>query len=228
MVILAPSILSADFTILGQQMKQAEEGRCDYFHFDVMDGMFVPNISFGLPVLKSIRKATDRIIDVHLMVVEPERYIDRFIDAGADIITVHEEACKPLADTIEQIHKRGKKAGIAIKPGTDISVLEPYIGKADMFLVMTVEPGFGGQKYNDMCTEKVRSLRRMTEEAGLDTDIEVDGGITRDNVSVVLEAGANVIVMGSSIFDGDITADAKYFREVFDKWQKENSYEKLH
>ena len=228
MILLSPSILAADFTILGEQMKKAEEGGCDYFHFDVMDGMFVPNISFGIPVLTSVRAATSKVLDVHLMVESPERYIDKFADAGADIITVHQEACEPLGMTIDHIHERGRKAGIAIKPHTDIDTLIPFIGIADMFLIMTVEPGFGGQKYMDICTDKIRSLRELVAKKGFDTDIQVDGGITRDNISVVLDAGANVIVMGSSVFKGDITENARYFRELFDKVQKEKSDEKLH
>ncbi len=218
MVILAPSILASDFTVLGEQMKQAEEGGNDYFHFDVMDGMFVPNISFGLPVLKSVRRFTSKTLDVHLMVEQPERYVDKFVRAGADILTVHQEACAPLKETIEHIHSLGARAGIAIKPGTDIDVLRPYYALADMFLVMTVEPGFGGQKYMDVCTGKIKALRESLDENGLDTDIQVDGGITRDNVEEVLSAGANVIVMGSSIFKGDITGNTRYFSELFKKY----------
>ena len=223
MVILSPSILAADFTILGEQMKKAEAGGNDYFHFDVMDGMFVPNISFGIPVLTSVRKFTKKILDVHLMVEAPERYVDKFIDAGADILTVHAEACDCLSQTMEKIHGRGKRAGIAIKPHTDINVLEPYFGVADMFLVMTVEPGFGGQKYMDICTEKIRTLRAGLRERGLDTDIQVDGGITRENVKTVLDAGANVIVMGSSVFDGDITENTGYFSRLFKKYNEGES-----
>ena len=216
MVILSPSILAADFAILGEQMKKAEAGGNDYFHFDVMDGMFVPNISFGIPVLKCVRAATDKMLDVHLMVEAPERYVDKFIDAGADILTVHEEACAPLKETLGKIHSRGKRAGVAIKPHTEIDTLVPFFGIADMFLVMTVEPGFGGQEYMDMCTGKIKRLREMLDDKGLDTDIQVDGGITRENVSTVIEAGANVIVMGSSIFKGDITANTKYFSQLFE------------
>lgn len=219
MVILSPSILAADFTILGEQMKKAEAGGNDYFHFDVMDGMFVPNISFGIPVLTSVRKATDKVLDVHLMVEAPERYIDKFIDAGADIVTVHQEACVPLSETIDKIHSRGKKAGVAIKPHTGIESLIPYFGQADMFLVMTVEPGFGGQKYVDMCTDKIKNLRQMLRDRGLDTDIQVDGGITRDNVTTVLDAGANVIVMGSSIFAGDVADNTAYFSKLFKEYE---------
>ena len=222
MIMLSPSILAADFTILGEQMKQVEEGGNDYFHFDVMDGMFVPNISFGLPVLKSIRKITDKKLDVHLMIETPERYIDRFADAGADIITVHQEACVPLKDTINMIHEKGLKAGVAIKPHTAVTALVPYFGIADMFLIMTVEPGFGGQKYMSMCTNKIKRLRAMLDDGGFDTDIQVDGGITKDNVDEVLEAGANVIVMGSSVFNGDIVGNARHFTEKFAQYDKKN------
>lgn len=217
MILLDPSILAADFTILGEQMKKVEEGGCDYFHFDVMDGMFVPNISFGLPVLKSIRKATEKPLDVHLMIEAPQRYIERFAKAGANIITIHQEACDCIDETINKIHELGLKAGISIKPNTDISALVPYFGKADMFLIMTVEPGFGGQEYMPMCTAKIEKLRAMLNEKGLDTDIQVDGGITKENVDVVINAGANVIVMGSSVFKGDISENARYFTEYFSK-----------
>lgn len=220
MIKLSPSILAADFTILGEQMKKVEAGGNDYFHFDVMDGMFVPNISFGLPVLQSIRKITNRKMDVHLMIETPERYIERFAKAGADIITVHQEACIPLNETIDAIHAHGLNAGVAIKPHTDVTALVPYFGKADMFLIMTVEPGFGGQEYMDICTGKIKQLRTLLTEAGLDTDIQVDGGITKENVDVVLNAGANVIVMGSSVFKGDIEANARFFTEKFAAFDK--------
>lgn len=220
MTILSPSILAADFTKLGDQMREVEEGGNEYFHFDVMDGMFVPNISFGIPVLTSIRKVTKKILDVHLMVEAPERYVEKFIEAGADIITVHQEACVPLKETIEKIHSLGKKAGVAVKPHTDVAALEPYFGLADMFLIMTVEPGFGGQKYMPSCTDKIKNLRDMLMRRGLDTDIQVDGGITKDNVNVVLDAGANVIVMGSSVFKGNIRENTEYFSKLFKEFDK--------
>ena len=220
MILLDPSILAADFTKLGEQISQITEGGCDYLHFDVMDGMFVPNISFGLPVLQSIKPSTNVPMDVHLMIEAPERYVERFIKAGADIVTVHQEASDSLDDIIDLIHSFGKKAGIAVKPHTDVSVLVPYFGKADMFLIMTVEPGFGGQEYMPMCTDKIKNLRNMLNENNLNTDIQVDGGITKDNVDVVLNAGANVIVMGSSVFKGDIVGNARYFTDHFASFDK--------
>ena len=204
MYILAPSILAADFTCLGEQMRMVDEAGADYFHIDVMDGNFVPNISFGIPLISSVRKVTKKPFDVHLMIERPERYIRDFYDAGADLITFHYEACGSIGDTIDKIHSYGMLAGVSIKPTTSVSVLKPYLTSADMFLIMTVEPGFGGQDYMDVCTDKIRELRRMLDEKGLGADIEVDGGITRENVEYVMDAGANVFVMGSSVFGGDL------------------------
>ena len=218
MVFLAPSILAADFAELGVCIKKAEEAGADYIHFDVMDGMFVPNISFGLPVLRSVRKVTDLTLDVHLMIEEPARFLKNFKEAGADIITVHEEACSDLLGTVRQINDLGMQAGVSIKPGTDISVLRPLYGKVKMFLVMTVEPGFGGQKLILNCVDKVKALRRELKESGLFTDIEVDGGVTKENVRLVLDAGANVIVMGSSVFKGDIKENVRYFKGIFKEY----------
>ncbi|MBR6452295.1 MAG: ribulose-phosphate 3-epimerase, partial [Lachnospiraceae bacterium] len=202
MYLLAPSILAADFTCLGDQMRSADEAGADYFHIDVMDGTFVPNISFGIPVISSVRKATKKPFDVHLMIEKPERYIRDFYDAGADMITFHYEACESVGDTIDKIHSYGMLSGVSIKPGTNVSALKPYLTRADMFLIMTVEPGFGGQDYMEICTDKIRELRAMLNAQGLTTDIEVDGGITKENVEYVMDAGANVFVMGSSIFRG--------------------------
>lgn len=209
--ILSPSILAADFKILGQQIKDVDRAGAQYLHFDVMDGVFVPSISFGLPVLKSIRSASDIIYDVHLMIVDPIRYIKEFVDSGADIITFHLEAAEDPAAVIDEIHKYGKKAGMAIKPGTDVKELLPYLDKVDMILVMTVEPGFGGQKLIPETLEKIKSARELLNDKGLYTDIQVDGGITKDNLNEVLEAGANVIVAGSSIFIGDIASNVTQF-----------------
>ena len=207
MNILAPSILSADFTKLGEQIESTKKAGAPYLHFDVMDGIFVPSISFGLPVLKSIRKASDQVYDVHLMIEEPIRYVEEFAKAGADIITFHVEAASDPREVIDKIHSLGKKAGMAIKPKTPVEAFAPYLESLDMLLVMTVEPGFGGQKYIDYCTDKIREARKMLDDAGLNTDIEIDGGITKDNINVPLEAGANVIVAGSACFIGDVEAN---------------------
>ena len=216
--ILAPSILSADFKILGEQLKLTEEAGAEYIHFDVMDGMFVPSISFGMPVLASIKGATTQTLDVHLMVTEPIRYVEEFVKAGADIVTVHYEACEDLQATIDKIHAAGAKVGISIKPKTPVDVLLPYLDQAEMFLIMSVEPGFGGQKFIPYTLEKIKKLRTMLNEAGLTTDIEVDGGVNAANVRDVLDAGANVIVAGSAVFKNDAAANTREFLKIFDEY----------
>lgn len=212
-MILSPSILAADFSILGKQIEEVDKAGAQYLHIDVMDGYFVPSISMGMPVIKTIRKVTDIVFDVHLMVVDPIRYIDEFAECGADIITVHYEACKDVVATIDAIHKAGCKAGLSIKPDTDVNVLFPLLSKVDMVLVMTVEPGFGGQKFLDFTYEKIKAVRREINRLGLSVDVEIDGGVTRENIKSILEAGANVIVAGSAVFKGDITGNIKYFLE---------------
>ena len=209
-IILSPSLLAADFTKLSQDIKQAEDGGAKYLHLDVMDGIFVPNISFGLPVIESLRKCTDMVFDVHLMITEPERYIERFIKSGADIVTFHIEATEKPMECIDLIHSNGKKAGIAISPKTPVESVYPYLDKVDMVLCMTVEPGYGGQKYMSDMESKISTLR---EKAGDDMYIEVDGGIGADNVMSPINAGANVIVAGTAVFGGDITANAKRILE---------------
>lgn len=211
---LSPSILSADFSRLGEQIKELDEAGAQYVHIDVMDGMFVPSISFGMPVIKSIRACSDRIFDVHLMIEEPGRYIGDFADAGADLITVHAESCKHLDRTIESIKERGLLAGVALNPGTPLSAIEYVLPKVDMVLIMTVNPGFGGQKLIPYTVQKVRDIKKMIDAQGLKTDIEVDGGINLDNVAEVMDAGANIIVAGSAVFSGDVTENTQRFLDI--------------
>ncbi len=213
--LLSPSILAADFRILGKQIEEADKAGAHYIHIDVMDGVFVPSISFGMPVISTIRSVTQKVFDVHLMIVEPERYIEEFVKCGADIITFHLEATKDVDGVIDLIHQNGCKAGLSIKPGTPVEAVKPYLAKIDMLLIMTVEPGFGGQKYIPESTERIKEARQIIHEMGLTTDIQVDGGITQDNVHVVLEAGANVIVAGSAVFGGNITENVKNILNKF-------------
>lgn len=213
--ILSPSILAADFARLGEQIKEADEAGAQYLHIDVMDGVFVPSISFGMPVIRSIRGTTDRIFDVHLMIVEPDRYIKEFKECGADSITFHLEATEDADETIDLIRDTGCRVGMSIKPKTPVEAVRKYLSKLDMLLIMTVEPGFGGQKYIPESTERIRKARNMADEMGLDLDIQVDGGITADNARIVLEAGANVIVAGSAIFHGNITENVKKYLAQF-------------
>ena len=197
---LCPSILSADFNRLGEQIKILEKEGVKILHIDVMDGDFVPRISFGMPVIKSIRKESKMFFDVHLMVTEPERYIRDFVECGADSITVHAEACEDLERTIELIRAAGVKVGVSIKPATPVNDISHLLDEVDMVLIMTVQPGFGGQKYLEECTEKIKELRELIDEEGLDTQIQVDGGINAETLSTVMEAGANLIVAGSYAF----------------------------
>lgn len=207
MNILSPSILAADCWQLGQQIEQVQRAGARYLHIDVMDGIFVPSISFGMPVITSLRKRTDIFFDVHIMIQEPERYAAQFVSCGADMVTFHLEATEHVQETIDAIRQAGAKVGISIKPGTPVQAALPWLEQVDMVLVMTVEPGFGGQKYMDACTEKIRQVREAITERGLSVDVEIDGGVTMDNISVPLEAGANVIVAGSAVFKGDVEAN---------------------
>lgn len=211
---LAPSLLAADFARLGEQMRIIDQAGAQYFHYDVMDGQFVPNISMGLPVLQSIRKVTKKKLDVHLMIEHPERYISDFSDAGADIITVHAETSTHLDQIVRDIKREGLMAGVALNPSTPLTVLDYILPEVDMVLIMTVNPGYGGQKMIPYTLDKIRELRGIVQRRGLSTDIEVDGGVKIDNVDQFLAAGANVIVAGSGIFKGDLAGNVEAFLSV--------------
>lgn len=219
MYILAPSLLAADFGHLAEQVKAVEEAGAKYLHLDVMDGAFVPSISFGMPVLKSLRSCTGLVFDVHMMVEEPGRYVEDMCRCGADLITVHAEACTHLDRVVNQIKEGGMRAGVAVNPATPLSVLDPILGELDMVLIMTVNPGFGGQKFIPYTMEKIRSLRRILTERGLAADIQVDGGISSANVREVLEAGANVFVAGSAVFGEDPGARTREFLDIFGEYE---------
>jgi ribulose-phosphate 3-epimerase len=216
MRILAPSLLGADFKHLEQEIKTVEQAGAGYLHLDVMDGAFVPSISFGMPVIASLRGCTDLIFDVHMMVDEPVRYVNDVRKAGADLICIHAEACRHLDSAISRIHETGAKAGIALNPATPVSVIDLILPRVDMVLLMSVNPGFGGQTFIPYTLEKVRQLKKRILELGLDTDIQVDGGVTLDNAKDLLEAGANILVAGSSVFRGDAGANVKKFLKIFD------------
>ena len=216
---LSPSILSADFYKLGEDIRQTEENGAEYLHFDVMDGVFVPSISFGMPVLASIKPLVKQVMDTHLMITEPIRYVEAFAKAGADILTIHYEACEDVRATLEKIRECGMKTGLSISPDTPVEVLREFLGEVDMFLIMTVHPGFGGQKLIPETLDKVRELRGMLNERGLETDIQVDGGIYASNIKDALDAGANVIVARSAVFKGNPGENTKELMEILKNYE---------
>ena len=219
MNILSPSILSADFKNLEKDIREAVEAGAEYVHIDVMDGVFVPTITFGMPVVSSIRSVTDKVFDVHLMVQNPEKVVDKFVECGADIITIHAEACTHLDSTLAHIRSKGVKAGLALCPSTPLCVLDYLWDKLDMVLLMTVNPGFGGQKYIPAITEKIAALRKMINEKGLNIDIEVDGGVNDSTIRTVLEAGANVLVAGSAVFGDDIAGNVSRYVKIMQEYE---------
>ncbi len=217
---LSPSMLSADFNRVGEQFKTLEECGCEWIHVDVMDGMFVPSISFGMPVIASLRRESKLFFDVHMMVEDPGRYIEDMKNAGADLITVHAEACRHLDRTLQSIHEAGLKNGVALNPATPLSALDYVLDKTDMVLIMSVNPGFGGQSYIPGMTEKIRLLREKLDDAGYpDTWIEVDGGIKEGTAELALDAGANVLVAGSAVFKGDVQERFKTLDAILDRYR---------
>lgn len=219
MMILSPSLLSVDFAHIADGIKELDRAEVPALHLDVMDGAFVPNISFGAPVIKCLRKETDMIFDVHLMIEEPGRYLDDFKAAGADWVTVHAESCRHLHSTIDKIKKLGMKAGVALNPATPVSALDYIIDELDMVLVMSVNPGFGGQSFIPSSLRKIAKVRELAEKRCPNLNIEVDGGINLRNVEDVISAGANVIVAGSAVFGGDAFKNSRSFLEIMGKYR---------
>ena len=214
---IAPSLLSADFGNLQRDIEMLNQSQADWIHVDVMDGRFVPNISFGFPVMKTVQQFSKKFVDVHLMIVEPEKYVEEFINHGADLVSVHYEACVHLHRVINLIQEKGAKAGVVLNPSTPVLMLEDIIADVDLVLLMSVNPGFGGQKYIPYCGEKVRALRQMITEKNLDVDIQVDGGVKASNIAEIAECGANIFVCGSAVFEGDIQKNVKEILEQMNK-----------
>ena len=217
---LAPSILAADFAKLGAQVLQIEKAGATMLHIDVMDGIFVPSISFGFPIIRSLRPMTDLFFDVHLMITAPERYVEEFAEAGADGITIHVEACQCMVETLEKIRSLGLQSGVSLHPQTPVTAVYPYLELMDRVLVMTVNTGFGGQRYIEGCTKKITMLREEIDKRGLSTMVEVDGGVNRKNAARILDAGADILVSGSAVFAGEIMENTAYFMKVLRESEK--------